>query len=153
MTANEKYASSILTGICLSSIALFVAYILQLGDPVHRVLGFVALIPVTIYGVIVSRRRNENKLSRVSAVFVAFICSLAGAYALAWLRPRLYNTATTHYPHPTAYAYVVHGENILIVATICLYAILVVLALYEIAHRFILRKDTDATPRQNVPRS
>lgn len=144
MTANKKYSSSILAGVCLSSIALFIAYMLQLGDPVHRMFGFVALIPVAVYGVMVSRRGNGKSSSRVSAaLFFAFICSLASVYVLAWLRPHFYNTAATHYPQPTAYSYLVHGENVLIVATLCLYAILLVLALYETANRFILRNDTD----------
>ena len=134
---------AVLAGICLSSIALVVAYVLRLGDPVSRVLGFIALTPVAVYGVMVSRRRAGNR-SRVStAVFLVFVCSLASVYTLAWLRPSLYDAAATQYPRSTAYAFVVRSENFLLAVTSCLYAVLLVLALSEAVHRFISRKGTD----------
>jgi hypothetical protein len=141
MIMKEKYLSSILAGVCLSLIALFIGYLLQLGDSVHRVLGFAGLIPVAVYGVIVSRRKSRNRSSRISAALIlAFVCSLAGVYVLAWLRPRLYNAAATHYPRATAYAYVLRIENILLAVTLCLYSILLVLVLYETVHCLLLEK-------------
>ena len=134
---------AVLAGICLSSIALFIAYVLRLGDPVDRVLGFIALTPVAVYGVMVSRSRGGNG-SRVStALFLVFLCSLAGVYALAWLKPSLYDAAAAQYPRSTAYTLVVRSENILGGVTSCLYAVLLVLALYEIVHYFVSRKSND----------
>jgi FtsH-binding integral membrane protein len=135
---------AVVAGVGLSAIALFIAYTLQLGDPVHRVLGFIALTPVAVYGVMVFRRRAENKSSKIStALFLVFICSLASVYALAWLRPSLYDAAAAQYPRSTAYTFVVKSENFLLAVTSCLYAGLLVLALYESVHRFISRKSTD----------
>jgi len=139
-----RTSGAVLTGIGLSSIALLIAYVLRLGDPVSRVLGFIALTPVAVYGIMASRRRAGNGPSRIATVlFLVFLCSLASVYALAWLRPSLYNAAATQYPQPTAYTFVVRSENVLLVVTLCLYAGLLVLALYEVVHRLVSRKRGD----------
>jgi hypothetical protein len=139
----DRTWGAVLAGICLSSIALFLAYVLRLGDPMHRVLGFIALTPVAVYGVIMSRRRAGNGSKVSTALFLVFVCSLAGVYALAWLRPSLYDAAATRYPRSTAYTFVVRSENVVIAVTACLYAVLLALALYGTVHRLISRKGID----------